>query len=108
MIHSCGRVQELFPDLIEVGLDVFNPFQADVMDPYEIKRQYGRALSFYGGLSVQQLLPHGTPAQVRDEARRLMDEVGRGGGFIIGPTHDLPGDIPLENMLALIEAVQDG
>lgn len=108
MIHSCGRVQELFPDLIEVGLDVFNPFQADVMDPYEIKRQYGHALSFYGGLSVQQLLPHGTPAQVRDEARRLMDEVGRGGGFIIGPTHDLPGDIPLENMLALIEAVQDG
>lgn len=106
MIHSCGQVQTLFPDLIEIGLDVFNPFQADVMDPFEIKRTYGHALTFYGGLSVQQLLPRGTPAQVRDEARRLMDEIGRGGGFIIGPTHDMPGDIPLENMLAMIEAVR--
>jgi uroporphyrinogen decarboxylase len=106
MIHCCGKVQELFPELIEAGLDVFNPFQPDVMDPYEMKRLYGDRLAFYGGMSVQQLLPHGTPGQVRDEARRMMDEVGRGGGFIIGPSHDMPGDIPLENMVALIEAVR--
>jgi uroporphyrinogen decarboxylase len=58
-------------------------------------------------MSVQQLLPHGTPGQVRDEARRLMDEVGRDGGFIIGPSHDMPGDIPLENMIAFIDAVRE-
>jgi uroporphyrinogen decarboxylase len=106
MIHCCGKVQELFPDLIEVGLDVFNPFQPDVMDPYEMKRLYGDRLSFFGGVSVQHLLPHGTPAEIRDEVRRLMDQVGRDGGFIIAPSHDMPGDIPLENMTAFIETVR--
>jgi len=106
MIHSCGKVQELFPDLIEVGLDVFNPFQPDVMDPYEMKRQFGDRLSFFGGVSVQHLLPHGAPAEIRAEVRRLMDVVGRDGGFIIAPSHDMPGDIPLENMVAFIETVR--
>jgi uroporphyrinogen decarboxylase len=104
-IHSCGKVQEVFPELIELGLDVFNPLQPEVMDPYDTKCQYGRQLSFYGGMSVQRLLPCGTPAQIREEALRLMESVGRGGGYIIAPSHDMPGDIPLENMLAFIEAV---
>ena len=60
------------------------------------------------GVSVQQLLPHGTPQTVRDEVRRLMDEVGRDGGFIISPSHDMPSDIPTENMIALIETVREG
>jgi uroporphyrinogen decarboxylase len=107
-IHSCGKVQELFPDLIELGLDVFNPFQPEVMDPYEIKRRFGQDLSFYGGMSIQRILPYGTPQQVRDEARRLMDEIGRGGGYIIAPSHDMPGDIPVENMVAFIETVREG
>jgi uroporphyrinogen decarboxylase len=107
LIHSCGRVQELFPELIEIGLDVFNPFQPEVMDCREIKRQFGRDLCFYGGVSIQRLLPRGTPQEVRDEVRRLMDDVGRGGGFIIAPSHDMPGDIPLENMLAFVEAVRE-
>jgi len=106
MIHSCGKVQELFPELIELGLDVFNPFQTDVMDPGQMKRQFGDRLTFFGGVSVQSLLPRGTPQQIRDEVRRLCDTVGRGGGFILAPSHDLPGDIPLQNMVALIEAVQ--
>lgn len=107
-LHSCGKVQELFPDLIEIGLDVFNPFQPDVMDVYQIKRQFGDRLSFYGGMSVQRILPHGTPEQIRIETRRLMDEIGREGGFIIAPSHHMPGDIPVENMVAFIEAVREG
>jgi len=107
-IHSCGKVQELFPELIELGLDVFNPFQPEVMDPYAIKRQFGSQLCFYGGVSIQKLLPFGTPAQIKTEVRRLMDEVGRGGGFIVAPSHDMPGDIPLENLLAFITAARDG
>ncbi len=107
VLHSCGKVQELFPDLIEAGLEVFNPFQPDVMDVYEMKRRYGDRLAFYGGMSVQSLLPHGTPEQVAAEARRMLAELGRGGGFIIAPSHDMPGDIPLENMLAFIEVVQN-
>ena len=107
LIHSCGRVQELFPELIELGLDVFNPFQPEVMDCCEIKRQFGRDLCFYGGVSIQRLLPRGTPQEIRDEVRLLMDRLGRGGGFIIAPAHDMPGDVPLENMLAFIEAVRE-
>lgn len=105
MIHCCGRVQELFPELIELGLDVFNPFQPEVMDPLEMKRQFGDRLTFFGGLSIQQLLPFGTPQQVRDEARRLANAVGRDGGFIIAPSHDMPGDIPPENVAAFVEAM---
>jgi uroporphyrinogen decarboxylase len=106
MIHSCGRVQELFPELIDIGLDVFNPFQPDVMDVYDVKRRFGDRLAFYGGMSVQKMLPYGTPEQVRDETRRLMDGIGQGGGFIIAPSHHMPGDIPVENMLAFVEAVR--
>ena len=108
LIHSCGQVQELFPELIEAGLDVFNPFQPDVMNPYEIKREFGSRLAFLGGVSVQKLLPFGTPRQIRDEVRRLMDEVGAHGGFIIAPSHDMPRDIPLENLVAFVEAVLAG
>jgi uroporphyrinogen decarboxylase len=108
IIHCCGKVQELFPELIELGLDVFNPFQPEVMDPLEMKNRFGRDLAFYGGVSVQRLLPFGTPQQIRDEVRRLIDAVGQGGGFIIAPSHAMPGDIPLENLLAFIETVRGG
>jgi uroporphyrinogen decarboxylase len=106
-IHSCGKVQELFPELIDLGLDVFNPFQPEVMDPFTIKKQFGERLCFFGGVSIQKLLPFGMPAQVRSEVKRLMEEVGRGGGYIIAPSHDMPGDIPLENMLAFIDTVRE-
>jgi uroporphyrinogen decarboxylase len=105
-IHCCGKVQELFPELIEVGVQVFNPFQPEVMDLREMKARYGDALAFYGGVSIQQLLPFGSPQEVRDEVRRMLDDLGPGGGFIIAPSHEMPGDIPLENMLALIETVR--
>lgn len=107
VIHSCGMVQSVFPDLIECGLNMFNPFQPEVMDPYEMKRQYHGRLAFYGGISIQRLLPFGTPDQVREEVKRLLDEVGRGGGYVAGPSHALPGDIPAQNIAAMIEVLQN-
>ena len=106
-IHSCGKVQEVFPRLIEIGLDCFNPFQPEVMDVYEMKRLYGDRLSFWGGISTQRLLPYGTPDEVRAEARRMMSEVGRDGGYILAPAHSIPGDARPGNILALIEAVNE-
>jgi uroporphyrinogen decarboxylase len=106
-IHSCGKVQELFPQLIEIGLDCFNPFQPEVMDPYEMKRLYGDRLSFWGGVSTQRLLPYGTPEEVRAEVRRLIREVGRNGGYILAPAHAIPGDAKPENIMALIQTVND-
>lgn len=106
-IHSCGNVTEIFPDLIEIGLNCFNPFQPEVMDVYAIKRQYGKQLSFFGGVSTQRLLPFGTPAEVKAEARRLMSEIGRDGGYILAPAHSIPRDARPENMAALIEVVNE-
>ena len=102
-LHSDGDISDIIPDLVEVGLDILNPVQPDVMDIYEIKRRFGADLTFLGGISVQQLLPFASPQEVRSEIRRLIREVGRGGGFIISPTHTLGDDIPEENLLVLIE-----
>lgn len=107
MLHCCGAVEELLPELIEMGLDVFNPFQPEVMDVYRIKREYGKDLTFFGGLSIQRLLPFGTPEEVRQETRRMIAEVGRDGGYILSPAHALPGDVPPENLLAMIETVNE-
>jgi uroporphyrinogen decarboxylase len=103
-VHSCGKVEELFEDLIEIGVDAFNPFQPEVMDPAEMKRAFGDRIAFFGGVSIQRTLPRGSPEDVREEARRLKRTVGRGGGYILAPSHDMPGDIPAENIAALVEA----
>jgi len=103
LLHTDGDVFEIIPDLVEVGLTTLNPVQPDVMDIYQIKREYGRDLSFLGGVSVQHFLPDSTPQEVRDGVRRLLREVGKGGGFIISPTHSLGQDIPPENLLVLLE-----
>ena len=105
MIHSCGDVDELFDDLIDIGLNCFNPFQPEVMDVAALMRQYRGRLAFHGGLSTQKTLPFGTPDDVRAETRRLL-ELGRHGGYIMAPAHAVEGDAPLENMLAFIDEAQ--
>ena len=106
MIHSCGDVKQLFPDLVEAGLQVFNPFQPEVMDVFETKKKYYGKLAFYGGISVQRLLPHGTPDEVRDETKKLLRGLGEGGGYIASPSHAVPGDVPAENVAAMIEVLK--
>ena len=105
-IHSCGDVKEILPDLIDIGVNVFNPFQPEVMDVYEIRRKYGKNLCFYGGLSIQHTLPYGSPEEVKEESKKLIKEIGRGGGYILSPSHAIPKDVPLENILAAIETAQ--
>jgi uroporphyrinogen decarboxylase len=102
-IHSCGKVEQLFPELIEAGLDVFNPMQPEVMDVAEVKRQFGSALSFYGGISTQKTLPFGTVQETKDEVKRLIDVLGRDGGYIAAPAHAIPADARPENVAAMIE-----
>lgn len=104
-IHSCGKVDELFDDLIGIGLHCFNPFQPEVMDVAALMPRYRGRLAFHGGLSTQRTLARGTPEDVRAETLRLL-ELGRAGGYIFAPAHDVEGDVPLQNMLAFIDTVQ--
>ena len=106
-IHSCGKVDELFPFLIDAGLDVFNPFQPEVMDVFEIKKKFGNKLSFYGGISTQKLLPYGTVDETKDQVRRLLDEIGKNGGYIAAPAHSIPYGARTENIAAMIEVLQN-
>lgn len=106
-LHCCGNVMDVFPDLIEAGLDVFNPFQPEVIDPAEVKKQYGDRLSFYGGISTQKTLPFGTAEQVKEEVKRLLDVIGNGGGYIASPAHAVPGDAKPENMAAMMDVLQN-
>ena len=105
-IHSCGDIEEILPDLIEIGLDLYNPFQPEVTDIYRIKKEYGKKLSFWGGLSTQKVLPFGTPEDVRKEVKKLIKEIGAGGGYVLAPAHSTPKDVPLANMLTMIETLQ--
>ena len=107
VIHSCGKVDEVFPDLIECGLDLFNPFQPEVIDVFDAKKTYGDRLSFFGGISTQRLLPFGTPDQVRKEVRELLKVVGKDGGYVAAPAHATPGDAKPENVLAMLEVLHE-
>lgn len=102
--HCDGNLEPIIPELIEIGIDILNPIQPECMDPAAIKRQYGDRLSFWGTVSVQQTMPHGTPEDVRAEVRRRILEVGRGGGLILAPAHVLGPEVPWENIVAFFEA----
>jgi uroporphyrinogen decarboxylase len=105
--HCCGALRPIIGDLIELGLDVLNPVQGACpgMDPLELKREFGRDLAFMGGVDTQELLPHGTAAEVRRETCRLIDGMtAGGGGYILAAAHTLPPETPPDNVFAMYEA----
>lgn len=104
-IHCCGDVDELFDELIEIGLDLFNPFQPEVMDVYSLLNKYRGRLSFHGGMSTQKVLPFYNTEDVREETKKLI-EAGKEGSYIFAPAHAVKGDVPIENTLVFIEELQ--
>ena len=105
--HCCGKVESLLPDMIEVGIDVFDPFQPEVMDVFDIYRKFNGKIAFLGGLSIQKTLPYGSKNDVRNESTRLLEELGKDGGYIFSPSHALTEDIPNENIKELIHVAQN-
>ncbi|HEY6058007.1 MAG TPA: uroporphyrinogen decarboxylase family protein [Candidatus Limnocylindrales bacterium] len=105
--HTDGDVRAIIPELIEIGLDVLNPVQPACMDPAELKREYGDRLAFWGSIDEQHTLPFGSAADVRAEIRRRLDTIGAGGGLILGPTHHVQLDTPLENFWAMVDTIRE-
>lgn len=103
MYHSCGMIRPFIPDLIALGVDILDPIQptGEEMAPESLKREFGGRLTFHGGMDMQNLLPHATPAQVEAEARRYCEVAGKGGGYILGPAHLFQPDVPPENIVAV-------
>jgi uroporphyrinogen decarboxylase len=109
-LHSCGAIRDLIPDLIEAGVDILNPVQVSAagMDTAELKREFGRELTFWGGgIDTQRVLPSATPAAVRDEVRRRLDDLMPGGGFVFATVHNVQADVPIENLLAMLDALRE-
>ncbi len=104
--HSCGDISDILPDLIQIGLDIYNTVQPEIYDLKNLKREYGDSLTFFGGISTQTLLPFATPEEVKRETRIIMDILGENGGYIVAPTHAIPDDVSTKNILALLEVVQ--
>ena len=108
MLHCCGGVRELLPDLIEAGLDAINPVQISCsgMDVESLKREFGREMVFWGGgCDTQRILPKGLPEEVRNHVRRQVDVLKRGGGFVFQQVHNVLADVPPENIVAMFDAV---
>ena len=110
LYHSCGAVKEYAPLFLEEGIDILNPVQvsADFMDTAELKRLYGRDLTIWGsGVDAEHVLRHGTPAEVRDDVRRRVEDLAPGGGFVFAPAHNVKADVPPGNLVAMWETLQE-
>jgi uroporphyrinogen decarboxylase len=103
--HSCGAVMDFLEDFAEMGIDCLEPlqFSAKGMDPRAMKARIGDRLCFHGGVDVQTVLPFGSPSDVRARTQELIDVLGEGGGYILGPSHSIQEDTPVENALALFD-----
>lgn len=108
--HSDGSIHQIIPDLIEMGIDILNPVQytAKNMDARKLKREFGKELTFWGGgCDTQKILPFANPKKVREETKRRIEELAPGGGFVFSQVHNIQPDVPLQNIIAMYEAVQD-
>jgi uroporphyrinogen decarboxylase len=110
MLHCCGAVRPLLPDLIDAGLDVINPVQISCrgMDAEGLKRDFGKDLSFWGGgCDTQHVLPNGTPAEVREHVRKQVRTWAPGGGFVFQQVHNILANVPAANIIAMYEAARN-
>jgi len=108
--HSCGAVESFMPKFIEAGFDIINPVQVNAkgMDPVHLKKTYGNELVFWGGgIDTQKTLPYATPQKVKEETLRLCEIFAKDGGFVFNTVHNVQANVPVENLVAMIEAINE-
>ena len=107
--HTDGDVFDLIEDFIEIGVDILNPIQTSagkMADLPELKRRFGKEIVFCGAIDTQRILPHGTPEEVKLEVRRVIEILGPGGGYMVASVHTIMDEVPAENILAMVDAVE--
>jgi uroporphyrinogen decarboxylase len=107
LYHCCGAAEPLLGDLIEIGVDAYNPVQVSAKgmdDTKKLKALYGRDLTFWGGIDTQRVLPFGTPGEVKAEVRKRIDDLAGDGGFVLAAVHNLRPEVKPENIVALFES----
>jgi uroporphyrinogen decarboxylase len=107
-LHSCGKIDSILDDLVDAGLDVYQTVQPEVYDLAWLKSRWGDRLSFWGGISTQRDLPFRAAREIREITRETVEVLGRDGGYIAGPTHRVPADVPDETICAVVEVLRDG
>ena len=110
MLHCCGGIYELIPDLIEVGFEILNPVQINAvnMEPERLKREFGRDITFWGGgCDTRSILNFATPQQVKDHVRHNLDIFMVDGGYVFNTVHNIMPDVPPQNIVAMFEAVRE-
>jgi uroporphyrinogen decarboxylase len=108
--HTDGDVFPLIDDLVEIGVDILNPIQTTagkMSDLEQLKTRWGDRLTFCGGVDTHRILPTGTPDEVRAEVRRVIEILGPGGGYMVSSVHTVMDDVPAENILAMVDAVEE-
>jgi uroporphyrinogen decarboxylase len=109
LYHTCGSVAHLIPDLIELGVDALNPVQVSAkgMDTKTLKREFGKDICFWGAIDTQRVLPFGSPADVAAEAKRRIEDLGPGGGYVLCAVHNIQADVTPENICAMYDAARE-
>jgi len=110
MLHCCGGIYELIPELIEAGFEILNPIQINAinMEPERLKKEFGRELTFWGGgVNTQGVLNLATPQQVKDHVKRNIEILSKDGGYVFNTVHNIMPDVPPLNIIAMFEALQE-
>jgi uroporphyrinogen decarboxylase len=104
--HCCGGIVQILPDVIEIGLDVYQSVQPEAKNnnPYDLKQNFGDHITFWGGLGSQKMIPFGSPAEIKAEVRNLCKNMSKNGGYILGPAKEIQPETPDENIAAVVEA----
>ncbi|MBE9509264.1 MAG: hypothetical protein IMY71_00175 [Bacteroidetes bacterium] len=108
--HSCGNIRPIIPDFIEIGVDILNPVHitANDMDPKQLKKDFGNDITFWGGgIETQEILPFGTPGQIKDQVKKNLDVLAPGGGFVFNTVHNIQSEVPPENIMAMWNTLEE-
>jgi len=105
--HSCGNIEEIIPDMIDIGLEMLHPVQPNARSLEHIANQFGHEIAFHGGIDTQKVLPFGTPKEVKHAVKECVKILGKNRQYVIAPSQEIMNDVPTANIVALLDGIQE-